>query len=94
MITPKQASDFVSRSREAARMAKKLKDEITSLTDVYVEQKILTDLNTGHLSGDHEGLDLAEFQAAVLGLGAIKANIILDPTGADTSILSKILKIV
>lgn len=75
-------------------MAKKLKDEITSLTDVYVEQKIPTDLTANHLSGDHEGLDLAEFQAAILGLGAIRANIILDPAGADTSILSKLLKIV
>lgn len=91
MITPKQASDFISRSRAAARLAKALKDEITSLTDIYTDQKIVTDLTIDHFTGDNVGLDMAEFQAAVLALGAITTNL---KAGGAPTILTKLLKIV
>lgn len=89
-----QAANFVSRIRAAARLAKTLRDELSSLADVYSAQQIATLLTVDHLTGDNAGLDLAEIQAAILALGAINANLVLDPPGAEASILTKILKIV
>lgn len=87
--TPNQIATFISRSRAASRLTVDLKDELTSLADVYVSLSLSTGILPEHMTGEHAGLDLAEFNAAVLALGAINANI----KAGSPSNMTKIIKI-
>lgn len=87
--TPNQIASFVSRARAASRLLVSAKDELTSLADVFTAMGLSTAITAEHLVGEHEGLDLAEFNAAVLALGAINANI----KAGSPSNMVKIIKI-
>lgn len=89
MITPKQASDFVTRLCEIARDAKKLQDDIVSVTAVGTALNVATDLTVEHLAGDHAGLDLGEVKAALPVLTAVNTGL----NAGNPSNMTKLIKI-
>lgn len=90
MIVIAQGLDFVSRLRDVARKMNAVKDEITSLTDVYIAHGLSTNLTVDHLAGEHAGLDLAEVKDAVTVLGQINTAY---KAGGAASQMNKLLKI-
>lgn len=87
--TPLQIAAFISRARAVARLTINLKDELTSLADVFSSLGLSTAITPDDLVAEHANLDLAEFNAAVLALGAINANI----KAGSPSNMTKIIKI-
>lgn len=89
-LTIAQASDTISRVRGAARKLIEVKDEIVSLTDLYASLNVLVDLNQTHFVGENEGINLADFNAAVTVLAVTITTLKAGPLPSG---MTKIIRI-
>lgn len=88
--TPAQLSDFITEVREAARKLLAFKDDATRLGDDYASLNVQAELTQAHFVGENDGISVADFNAAVVMLGQVNADL---KAGAPPTKMTKAIKI-